>query len=612
MVHYTAPLRDMRFILEEIADLAAIGRLPGCEEATPELVGAILEEAGRFASGVLAPLNAPGDRQGCRLHEGRVDTPAGWAQAYRQFCEGGWVGLSLPADYGGQGLPKLVSTAVWEMWFSANMAFALLPQLNTGQAAALLLAGSQPLKDQFLHKVVSGQWAATMNLTEPQAGSDLAATRTRAQPQADGSYRLFGQKIFISYGEHELAENIVHLVLARLPDAPPGVKGISLFLVPKRLLDENGQPGKLNDLHCIAIEEKLGIHASPTCAMSYGDHGGALGHLVGEPNRGLEYMFVMMNEARFGVGVQGFALGEIAYQHALAYARERVQGRDAVSGQSPVPILQHPDIKRMLLGMRARTMASRMLAYTAAGWFDRVHHDPDPAVAEQCRRYVDLLMPVVKGWSTELGNETTDLAIQVHGGMGFVEETGVAQLLRDARIMTIYEGTTGIQANDLVGRKLLREDGATLRRLIEEMRATADQLSNRASAQTSTQASAQASAPPSLQGLGASLSADLDELTRTLDWILANGREHLADVLAGAVPFLHLLGNVCGSWQMGRAALAAQAKLDAGADSYYRGIIDLAHYWRAHHAPQTQALARTVREGGASVSQFTLEAFERG
>jgi len=430
-----------------------------------------------------------------------------------------------------------------------------------------------------------------MNLTEAQAGSDLAATRTRAEPHADGSYRLFGQKIFISYGEHELTPNIVHLVLARLPDAPAGVKGISLFLVPKRLPGSDGAPGVRNDLRCIAIEEKMGIHASPTCAMSYGDAGGAVGYLVGEANRGLEYMFVMMNDARFGVGVQGFALGEAAYQCALAYATERVQGRDAVTGAPAVPIVRHPDVKRMLLAMRARVMASRMLAYSAAGWFDRMHHDPDPAAAERCRRYVDLLMPVVKGWCTELGNETTDLAIQVHGGMGYVEETGVAQLRRDARIITIYEGTTGIQANDLVGRKLLRENGATLLALIDEMRATAHSLH----------------ADPALAGLGAALHADLDELAHTRDWILDRGREGLAEVLAGAVPFLRLLGTVCGSWQMGRAALAARRRCDGADAAYHRGIVDLARYWYAHEAPQAAALARTVRDGGPGVTGFALE-----
>jgi len=378
MVSYSAPLRDMRFILEELADLSGIAQLPGCEEATPDLVGAILEEAEKFAAGVLAPLNAVGDRQGCRLEDGRVVTPEGWADAYRRFRQAGWIGPSLPKEFGGQALPKLVSTAVWEMWFSANSAFAMAPLLNVSQSQALLLAASAELQATYLHKLVSGEWAGAMNLTEAQAGSDLAAIRTRAQPQADGSFRLVGQKIFISYGEHDLADNIIHLVLARLPDAPLGVKGISLFVVPKRLVTAGGALGAQNDVHCVAIEHKLGIHASPTCAMSYGDRGGAIGFLVGEPNRGLEYMFIMMNDARFGVGVQGIALGEIAYQHALAYAQQRIQGRDALTGKNGVPIIFHPDVKRMLLAMRARVMAPRMLAYTAAGWFDRLHYDRDP------------------------------------------------------------------------------------------------------------------------------------------------------------------------------------------------------------------------------------------
>jgi acyl-CoA dehydrogenase len=593
MGSYRAPLRDLRFVLEELADLEGIGRLPGCAEATPELVRAVLEEAARFAEGVLAPLNGPGDREGCGLADGRVRTPAGWDAAYRQFREAGWVGLGLPTEVGGQGLPKLVATAVWELWFASNLAFALLPQLNTGQTAALLLAASDELKQRYLHRIVSGEWAATMNLTEPQAGSDLAATRTRAEPQADGSFRLFGQKIFISYGEHELTPNIVHLVLARLPDAPPGVKGISLFLVPKFLPDAQGRPGTRNDLRCIALEHKLGIHGSPTCAMSYGDAGGAVGWLVGERNRGLETMFIMMNEARFGVGVQGYAVGEAAYQRALAYARERRQGRDAVSGRPSVPIIEHPDVKRMLLGMRARIMAARTLACCAAGWFDRMHHDPDGARAARCRRFIDLLMPVVKGWGTELGNEVTDLAIQVHGGMGYVEETGVAQLRRDARIITIYEGTTGIQANDLVGRKILREDGATLRELIAEIRAEAGTWTGDAA----------------LQPLAAALAADLDELAATLDWMRARGSTNLGEVLAGAVPFLHQLGTVCGSWQMGRAACAARGHAAADADPYYQGIVELAQFWFAHHAPQAAALARVVRGGGASVQDSSAAAF---
>ncbi|MDP3841205.1 MAG: acyl-CoA dehydrogenase [Oxalobacteraceae bacterium] len=594
MIDYNAPLRDMQFILSGLAGLDEISSLPGCEEATPDLAEAILEEAGKFAAGVLAPINRTGDQQGCRLEGERVIAPDGWQEAYAQFQSAGWVGLSLPPEFGGQGLPKLVSTPVWEMWFSANLAFAMLPQLNVGEAAAILLAGCDELKATFLPKLVSGEWGGTMNLTEPQAGSDLAATRTRAEAQADGTYRVFGQKIFISYGEHELTANIIHLVLARLPDAPAGVKGISMFVVPKYLVNPDGSPGARNDVRCISIEHKMGIHGSPTCTMSYGDNGGAAGYLVGERNRGLEYMFVMMNEARFGVGVQGVGLGERAYQHALAYARERVQGRNAVSGENGQTIVHHPDVKRMLLSMRARIMAARALLYTAAGWFDRAQHDPDAAAAEKCRRYVDLLMPVAKGWCTEIGNEVCDTAIQINGGMGFVEETGVAQYFRDARIMTIYEGTTGIQAIDLIGRKILREGGATLTELMAEMRETALRLS----------------ADEALSSLGAALLEDIALLERTLEWILANGRAHLDCVLSGAVPFLHLLGTVCGGWQMGRAALAAQARLVAGEGdaAYLGGIVDLSRFYFGHVTPHAAAWTRTVIRGGETVAGYDCAA----
>jgi len=584
---YQAPLQDIRFILEHLADLESISRLPGCGDASLDLVGAILEEAGKFAAGVLAPLNAVGDKQGCRFEQDGVATAPGWREAYRQFAAAGWVGLALPAAYGGQEMPKIVSTPVYEMWSSANTAFAMLPTLNIGATEALSIAGSNELKAAFLPKLVSGEWGGTMNLTEPQAGSDLSTLRCRAQPQPDGSYLLFGQKIFISYGEHDLTDNIVHLVLARLPDAPPGVKGISLFVVPKFLVNADGTLGARNDVRCTSIEEKLGIHASPTCSMSYGDAGGAVAYLVGAPNSGLQTMFVMMNEARFGVGLQGVALGEVAYQQALAYARERVQGRDAVSGAGGVAIIRHPDIRRMLLTMRAKVMAPRMLAYVAGGWFDIARHHPDAAVAERHRRLIDLLMPVVKAWSSEIGNEVTDMAIQVFGGMGYIEETGIAQHKRDLRISTIYEGTTGIQANDLIGRKILREGGETLRMLLAEMSGVAAQLSDAGD----------------LAPLGTDLAADVATLARTLDWILQNGKANLSEVLAGAVPFLLLLGTVCGSWQMGRAALVARAGLAAGAvdAAYLKGIVDLARFYFGHLTPQAAALAQVVMRGGAPI-----------
>ena len=598
VLNYAAPLTDMRFLLEEVTGLAAIAQLPGCGDATPDTVAAVLEEAGRFATGVLAPLNSVGDREGCRVEDGKVITPQGWTEAYKAFAEGGWVGLGLSPDYGGQGLPKCIATPVWEMWFSANTAFTMLPQLNTGESEAILLAASDELKSIYLEKLVTGEWGGTMNLTEPQAGSDLAAIRTRAEPQADGSYRLTGQKIFISYGDHEITPNIVHLVLARLPDAPPGVKGISMFLVPKFLVNADGSPGAPNDVRCVGLEHKLGIHGSPTCAMNFGDNGekngGATGWIIGEANRGLEYMFIMMNEARFGVGVQGIGIGESAYQQALAFAKDRVQGRDAVSGAAGIPIIKHPDVKRMLLTMRARIMAARALAYTAAGWFDVARHSTDKTAANKARRYVDLLMPVVKGWSTELCQQVCYDAIQVHGGMGFVEETGIAQHYRDARIITIYEGTTGIQANDLVGRKLLRENGATLRELIIEMRGVAKELA----------------AVENLKSLAGRFEEDIAALERALDWVLANGKDRLAAVLAGAVPFLHLLGTVCGSWQLARVALAATklASAEAYSPDYLRGLVELARFHA--HALGVQALSLSAAIVGAgdtvAESEFAL------
>jgi acyl-CoA dehydrogenase len=505
------------------------------------------------------------------------------------------VGLSLPPEFGGQGLPKVVATPVWEMWFSTNMALAMLPQLNVGQAEALLIAASETQKQTWLHRVVSGEWAGTMNLTEPQAGSDLAATRSRAEPQVDGSYKLFGQKIFISYGEHDLTPNIVHLVLARLPDAPPGVKGLSLFLVPKYLLDEAGNPGAKNDIRCIAIEHKLGIHGSPTCTLSYGDEGGATGWIVGEANQGLATMFIMMNEARFGVGVQGLGLAERAYQLALAYACERVQGREVVSGRSDLPILHHPDVKRMLLSIRVRIMAMRALLYSAAGWFDLAHRHPDSTQADKYRRYVDLLMPVAKGWCTETGNDVCDDAIQVFGGMGFVEETGVAQLFRDARIITIYEGTTGIQANDLISRKILRENGETLRELIIDLRETCRALC----------------AEDHLRPIGSILSDMVNALESATAWVLANGRESLTEVLAGAVPFLHMLGNVAGGWQLARTALAAQRQLASkqGDAVYLTSLIDLSGFYMATIGVQAAAQAKTVCEAGAALVHFPQEGF---
>jgi acyl-CoA dehydrogenase len=585
---YQAPLRDMQFILEHLVDFDAVAALPGCEEVTPDLVAAILEEAGRFATGVLAPLDRPGDIQGCRLENGLVLTPDGWAEAYQQFMAGGWIGLAMSPEHGGQGLPKILATPVCEMWNSANLSFSLLPPLNASASEALELAADDDLKAIYLPRLASGEWAGTMCLTEGLAGSDLGAIRTRAEPQADGSYRLFGQKIFITYGDHELTSNIVHLVLARTPGAPDGVKGISMFLVPKHLVAADGSLGARNDVHCVALEHKLGLHGSPTCVMSFGEGGGAVGHLVGELGRGLEYMFVMMNEMRFGTGLQGPALAERAYQQAVAYARERIQGRGRDG--APVPIIQHPDVKRMLLTMRAKLMAARMLAYVAASWFDMAARHADAAVADKHRRLVDLLMPVLKGWHTEVGNEACELAVQIHGGAGFVEETGIAQHYRDARITTIYEGTTGIQAGDLVGRKILRENGTTLAMLVAEMRMVVDDL--RAAG---------------MSEMAGRLGSGIDGIEATLGWILACGKERLAEVQAGAVPVLRQIGLVCGAWQLARAALAARRASGEGGDGYFPGIIGLAEFYLAHLLPQADAWAAAAKGAGLLCIEFPEE-----
>jgi 3-(methylthio)propanoyl-CoA dehydrogenase len=585
---YQAPLRDMQFILDHLVDFDAVAALPGCEEVTPDLVAAVLEEAAKLAAGVLAPLDRQGDIQGCRLEDGRVVTPDGWQEAYRQFMEGGWVGLGIAAEHGGQGLPKILATPVSEMWHAANLSFSLLPPLNASASEALRLAADERLQTLFLPRLASGEWAGTMNLTEAQAGSDLAAIRTRAEPQTDGSYRLFGQKVFITYGDHELTPNIVHLVLARTPDAPAGIKGISMFVVPKYLVNDDGSVGARNDVHCIALEHKLGLHGSPTCVMSFGDAGGAVGYLVGEVGRGLETMFVMMNEMRFGTGLQGPALAERAYQQAVAFARERIQGRDR-SG-TPVPIIRHADVKRMLLTMRAKLMASRMLAYSAAGWFDIGARHEDPIVAERHRRLVDLLMPVLKGWLTEVGNEVCDMAVQIHGGAGFVEETGIAQRYRDVRITTIYEGTTGIQAGDLVGRKILREKGTTLTQLVTEWRGVGIALGE-----------------AGLDGLRAHFEAAISGVEETLQWLLDHGTERLAEVQAASVPVLRQIGLVCGAWQMARAALAALAAQRQGTDAYHRGIVDLADFYIAHLLPQAAAWSVAARDGAAACIRFDEE-----
>jgi 3-(methylthio)propanoyl-CoA dehydrogenase len=593
MTAYVAPLKDMKFILKELAGLEQVAGLPGCGEATPETVDAILEEAAKFASGVLDPLNRVGDEEGARWKDGEVRMPAGFKEAYRQYVDSGWAALPSGPEWGGQGLPKLVATAVEEMVTSANMSFSLCPLLTQGAIHALELCGSDALKKAYLGRMVEGSWTGTMNLTEPQAGSDLALVKTRAK-RAGEHYLISGQKIFITYGEHDLAENIVHLVLARTPEAPEGVKGISLFVVPKFLVNADGTLGERNSARCASIEHKLGIHASPTAVMVYED---AIGYLVGEENKGLAYMFVMMNAARFSVGLEGVAIAERAFQRALAYAKERLQGRDLVEGAGTVPIIRHPDVRRMLMLMKSQTEAMRALAYVVAASMDFASRSTDPEQKKKHQAFVDLMIPVVKGWSTETGIEVASLGVQVHGGMGFIEETGAAQHLRDARITTIYEGTTGIQASDLVGRKIAREGGATAKALVAELKRLDGELARAKSAD--------------IQAIRGPLTAGVAAVEEGVGYIVANAARDVKGVFAGAVPFLKLMGVVAGGWQMARAALAAEKALAAkDADrGFLEAKIGTARFYADHVLVQAPALKNTVVNGSAGVMALSDDQF---
>jgi len=585
---YTAPLKDMQFAIRELAGLAEVSALPGCEEVNAELVDAVLGEAAKFAQEVLDPLNRDGDRQGAKLVDGRVTAPKGFKEAYRKFIEAGWNGLSGQPEHGGQGLPHIVATPVQEIWKSANMALCLCPMLTSGVLEALKTHASPEHQKTYIGKLTSGEWTGTMNLTEPQAGSDLSAVRTRAVREG-GHYRIQGTKIFITWGEHDMAENIVHLVLARTPDAPEGVKGISLFIVPKFLPKPDGTLGERNDVKCVSIEHKLGIHASPTCVLAYGDEKGALGYLVGEENRGLEYMFTMMNHARLAVGVEGVAIGERAYQHALEYAKTRVQGREIGQRSGDrVTIIHHPDVRRMLMSMRAQTEAMRALAYFGAATLDKVKYHPDSAEKRRSQALLDLLTPIVKGWCTEQGVEIASTGIQVHGGMGFVEETGAAQYLRDARITTIYEGTTGIQANDLIGRKVAFEKGATALAVIEAMQGLDGQLTKGGS---------------DFAGMRASFKEAVDGLHDATRWLVETYPQNAKAASGVAVPYLKLFGTVAGGWLMARAALAAQAKLmqpDSDQD-FLQAKLATARFYAEHELPKAIPLAREVTRGAASV-----------
>ena len=585
---YQAPLKDMRFVLNELAGLGEVAKLPGYQDATPDTVDAILEQASKFASEVLDPINYSGDREGSVWKDGAVTTPKGFKQAYKQYVEGGWGALPFGPEHGGQGLPKVVATAVEEMLTASNMSFSLCPLLTQGAIHALELVGSEDLKEAYLGKMTVGTWTGTMNLTEPQAGSDLALVKTRAKRAGD-HYLISGQKIFITYGEHDLAENIIHLVLARTPDAPEGTRGISLFIVPKHLVNADGSVGARNDVRCLSIEHKMGIHASPTCVLAYGEQGGATGYLVGEENEGLRLMFIMMNHARLGVGMEGVAIAERAYQHALNYAKTRVQGRElGVKSGDRVTIIHHPDVRRMLMTMKAQTQAARALAYSAAAALDLANRHPDKAKRASQQALVDLLTPIVKGWSTELAVEIASIGVQIHGGMGFIEETGAAQFYRDARITTIYEGTTGIQALDLVGRKVASEGGQTMRAAIAELQRLDRDLARGGNEDLASMRTAIADA-----------AGRLEEATR---WLIDAFARDPREAAAGAVPYLKLAGIVLGAGLMARSAVIAQKRLAAGSGDaeFYRAKITTARFYCEHVLPQAAALTHTITNGAAS------------
>lgn len=591
---YRVPTQDIRFALTELADLPGVLELPGFEDFSAELIDAIIDENARFVEQEVAPLNRAGDQNGAKWNDGVVTTTPGFKKAFEEFAKAGWQGLQHEAELGGQGLPKLIGAVACENINAANLAFSLCPLLTDGVIEAVSMVGSDEQKERFLPPLLEGRWTGTMNLTEPQAGSDLAQVASRAVPQDDGSYRISGQKIFITYGEHDMAENIVHLVLARTPDAPAGVKGISLFIVPKFMVNDDGSLGARNDVWCASLEHKLGIHGSPTAVLLYGsgkgDAGeGAVGYLVGKENEGLKYMFIMMNAARYAVGVQGIAVAERAFQQALEYANERVQGAPLTGGKA-VSIAHHPDVQRMLVQMRALTEGSRALAYFAAGVNDKARHSADENARKRYQALYEFLVPVVKGFSTEMSLEVTSLGVQVHGGMGFIEETGAAQHYRDSRILPIYEGTTAIQANDFIGRKVLRDAGAVIQGLAPELGATVAKLRERA-AQSGDHKAA-------LTLIADRLEAGVKSVERAAMFTLMNAQKDLPAVFLGSVPFLMLSGYVLTGWQMARAALAAEKALSEGSqDPFLRRKLSTSVFFASHLLPRATALAQSVADG---------------
>ncbi len=593
---YVAPVKDMLFVMNELAGLADVVAYPSYAEAGADvdLAPAILEESAKFNQDVVAPLNWLGDQNPSSWKDGVVTTTPGFKEAFTQFAAAGWQGVVHPAEFGGQGLPKLIAAACFEMVHSASLSFALCPMLTDGAIEALLTAASPEIQAQYVPKMISGEWTGSMCLTEPQAGSDLSMVRCKAVPEGHGTYKIFGTKIYITYGEHDMAKNIVHLVLARTPDAPEGVKGISLFVAPKFLVNSDGYLGERNDVHCVSIEHKLGIKASPTAVLQFGDHGGAIGYLVGEENRGLEYMFVMMNAARFAVGMQGIAVAERAYQKAVQYAKDRVQGRDLDGSAGPVAIIHQPDVKRMLMTMRAYTEASRALAYYAAAAYDAQHAAPDEAERKTSQAVYEFLVPIVKGFSTEMSIEVASLGVQVHGGMGFIEETGAAQHYRDARILTIYEGTTAIQANDLLGRKTVRDSGATAKVFSQKIAQIEKELL----------ASGSADAQAVLKQLTAGHAA----FEEAVAYIVANAKSDAKAVYAGSFAYLRLSGLVLGGWQMARSLLAAEHLRDSD-PAFYSAKIATARFFAENLLPQAGALATSIIESGHSTNALEVEQF---
>jgi alkylation response protein AidB-like acyl-CoA dehydrogenase len=597
IMSYIAPVKDMLFNIAHLANIENIAQIPAFADAGLDTAQAVLEEAAKFNEGVLAPLNWPGDQHPTSFKDGVVTATPGFKEAFKQFAEAGWQGLQHPTDFGGQGLPKTIGAACIEMCNSANLSFALCPLLSDGAIEALLTAGSDELNAVYLEKLISGQWTGTMNLTEPQAGSDLAAVRTRAEPLPDGTYKVFGTKIYITWGEHDMAENIVHLVLARVQGAPEGVKGISLFVVPKFMVNADGRLGARNDVHCVSIEHKMGIKASPTAVLQYGDNGGAIGYLVGQENRGLEYMFIMMNAARYAVGVQGIAIAERAYQKAVTFARDRIQSRP-VDGSLPGagPIINHPDVRRMLMTMRAYTEGCRAMATTAASAYDAAHHHPDADTRKANQAFYEFMVPLIKGYSTEMSLTVTSLGVQVHGGMGFIEETGAAQYYRDAKILTIYEGTTAIQSNDLVGRKTARDGGQTAKGIAGQIETTEAELL----------ASGSAHALVVAKRLKAARLAFLN----VVDFVAGNTKASPNAVFAGSVPYLMLAGNLMAGWQLARALLVAEKAVAAGTDvPFMQAKVTTARFYADHILSQAPGVRDAIVEGADSVIDMALDAF---